>query len=120
MLERLLGPQQRSESARVTEPQRLSAAQTDVDVIVLAGRFVVINDPDAARHAEVHDRGAGIRVEQQVLGTPPDRANLLPGQAVIDVVGYGPAQPAVANNDVADLLLLDPRRDAAPAGFDFG
>ena len=63
---------------------------------------------------------AGRRIEQQVFRPPFYTAYFLARKLVVDFDGHRPSQAAIPNNDVVNALLLDPRRDAAAAGFNFG
>ena len=89
-------------------------------MVVNACRGAVIDDKYAARHAKVHDRGTFIRVDQQVLRAPADGLDAATTQLVLDTAGHGPAQPAVANDDIRDGRVDEPGLDAAATGFYFG
>ena len=119
MLKRIFSPQQRAETPRVPETQRLAALKADVDMIVLSRRLVLVDDANAAGHAEMQHGRTCRRIQQQVFCTPTDGTNSLPGQSIINVHGHGPAKPAIADDNATDFLLLDPRRDAAATRFDF-
>ncbi len=74
------------ESARVAKPQGLARGEVDVDVVVDAGRGVVIDDCYAAGHAQVKNRCALASIDEQVLGASRDRRDDLSGQVAINVV----------------------------------
>ena len=120
MSQGLLAEEEAAEPPRIAKPQRAAAVEQNVEVIVDAGRRVVIDDEHAARHAEVNNCRAVIRADQQVLGAPPDRVDAPAAQPALDTARNGPAQAPVAHDDVRDARIDNPRLDAAAAGLDFG
>lgn len=119
VMRRILRPMQGSEAPRIAKPECLAGGKLDVHMIVDSGRSVVIDDHYTAGHAQVQNRRAVARVDEQVLGAPRDRGDDLPGQVSIDVVCDGPAQATLANNDACDPGTDDVRLYTATAGFHF-
>ena len=72
MTGRIIAPVQGAEAPRVTKTQGFARIEVDIDVIVYASRRAAIDNRDAARHAEMHDRGAFGGIDQQVLRAPLD------------------------------------------------
>ncbi|MNP43567.1 hypothetical protein D3C76_1373930 [compost metagenome] len=88
-------------------------------MLVLGRRQADLDQAQVAGHAQMADQGANLGIEQQVLGTPLDLDETLPGQANVEVLGDRPAQAPVAHDHPADPLAFQVRRNTAPGGFDF-
>jgi hypothetical protein len=80
------GPQQRPKATRVAQTQAGAVIQHEIEVVVETGWRVGRDHAQAARHAEVEQRRAGRRAQQQVLGPALDGCDPLSDQF--------PAQPA--------------------------
>ncbi|MCY1459082.1 hypothetical protein D9M71_765250 [compost metagenome] len=74
----------------------------------------------AAGHAQVTDQGAGLGLQQQVLGATLHLDDALAGKAHVEVLGNRPAQAALAHDYPADTLAFEEGCDTPAGGFDFG
>jgi hypothetical protein len=68
----------------------------------------------------MHYRGAGVEAEQNVFRSSVDGAHGLTADGGFEVAGDGPAQPAIAHDDIDDAPLQQATRNAAPGRFYFG
>src|SRR5690606_37350623 len=91
-----------------------------VDVVVRAHGRARRQHAQAARHAQVQQRAAGLRVQQQVLGAPAHRVDALAREQLHHLARDRPAQVRAAQHHVGDATAFDVRREAAAGGFDFG
>ena len=73
-----------------------------------------------ARHAEVHDQGAGVEADQEVLAAATDVQDALPYQRLGNVRREGPAQALTAEHDLFDHATFQVGCDPAPGHFYFG
>ena len=89
-------------------------------MIVHAGRCITLDDIHIARHAEMDNGRAIVRVEQQVFRSSPDGRHDGARQSGIDVLADRPAQSSLTYHETLDLLAFEPGCDASPARFDFG
>ena len=115
-----LAEEERTETPRVAKPERAAAVEPDVEMVVNARRRVLVDDENAARHAEVHDGRAVVGYDEQVLGASFDRVDATSAQFALDTTRHGPAQAAIAHDDVVNARTDDPGFDAAAACLDFG
>ena len=113
-------PEPATEAARVVEAQQASRIEHEVDVVVRAQRDVGREHAQRPGHAEVHDHGARLGVQQQVLRAALDRRDALAAQVGGERFRHGPAQCALAHDELAHDASRHVRRDAAARGFDFG
>jgi hypothetical protein len=67
----------------------------------------------------VHDERAGFELDKQVFRAPLDCAHQLPTNGRFEICRDGPAQPAIADDEVGDALPDQCGRDAAPRSFYF-
>ena len=88
-------------------------------MFVLGRRQPDLHQTQVAGHAQVADQGADLGIDQKVFGPPLHQHNALPGQAHVQIFGDRPAQAPVTDDDPADFLAFQMRRDSAPGGFDF-
>ena len=73
-----------------------------------------------ARHAEMQQRAAGLRVHQQVLRAPLDAFDALAAQAGHEFGRNRPAQLRLAHHQLDHAPADQMRREATARGFDFG
>ncbi len=112
-------PQHGAEAARVAQAHQLAVGQHEVEVVVFLGRGGVREDAQAAAHAQVQDERAVVELDEQVFRAALQAMDGLAAQEFGQVFGNGPAQAGVADDDVADGLMQQVRRDAAQRGLDF-
>jgi hypothetical protein len=67
----------------------------------------------------MHNERAGFEADNQVFRAPLDCAHQLPANGRFEIRGDGPAQPAIADDQVDDARLNECGRDAAPGRFYF-
>jgi len=144
------GPEQAAETAWIVEAKAKAIRQSQIVVVVLAGRAGGLGNAQAPGHAEMQDQVAGVRT-----GMPPffqltrvgreldARLTALPGRrapqayqdvlpaptqclnpAAFELIRQGdrnrPAQPPVAHDHPLDGFPLKMRTYAPQRGFDFG
>jgi hypothetical protein len=74
----LASPQHGTEPARITQAQYLAAGETDIKMVMLLRRLILRSQTDTARHAEMQQQNAMIKVRQNVFGTSCECAQGLP------------------------------------------
>ena len=72
VLEWRRAPMQGPEATRIPKSQGLARVKINVDVIVHARGRAVIDNKNAAGHAEMQYRRSATGIDQQVLGAPSD------------------------------------------------
>ncbi|GAA0401779.1 hypothetical protein GCM10009094_02310 [Massilia aurea] len=72
-----------------------------------------------ARHPEVDDQGAVLKIDQKIFAAPPDVQDAAAFQQRGQTGREGPAQSFATANDVLDDAAFEMGRDAAPGNFDF-
>ena len=113
-------PEQAAEPARVVEAQQAAVVECDIDVVMRAYRRALRQHPQAAAHAQVHQRAAGGGIQQQVLGAPAHGIDALAGEPGLDLARNRPAQIRPAQHDARHFAIEQMRHQAAAGGFDFG
>src|SRR3989338_103228 len=120
MAPRITAPQQRAEAPRIGVAQGQTGLQFDIHMLMLSRRQAHFDQTQTARHTQVADQTPGFSLDQQVLGTPLDTPDALPGQLDIQIFGNRPAQAPLAHDDTTDTLALKVGSDATAGGFYFG
>jgi hypothetical protein len=120
MRRRILREQQAAEAPRIVEAQRLSGVELDVHVIVRDARRRGRQHPQTARHAEVQDHRARVRLQQQVLGPAASAANRAANERGARLDVHRPSQSWLVDDEAIDAASHDMGFDAAAGGLDFG
>ena len=89
-------------------------------MVVREARRPCRDDPQIPRHAEVQQQGAGLQVQQQVLGAPSDAEDPLARDLARQIARYPPAQPRLVDLERDDPLLERVGLEAPARGLDFG
>src|ERR1700722_18534495 len=110
---------QTAEAPRVVKSQYPAAIHVHVPVIMGFRRSAGLDQAQASRHAEMQDQRAGVEADEDVLGSPIDTPNRMSLNGGFEVRRYGPAQTALAHDDLDHAPLLQGRRDAASRRFYF-
>ena len=118
-------PQQGAEAARIGEAQdqpplaRLRF-EPDVDVVVPARRRIGWQHAQRAGHAQVEQRTARRRMQQQIFCAALHRVDALAGQALGNLARDRPAQVRTTQRHHAHAPADQIGRNATARGFDFG
>lgn len=115
-----LGPQQKTETTRVVVAQDAAIGKADIDMVVFARCYCLVDDAQAARHTQVSQQTAAGSVKNQVFSPPFDAFDNLPHQLVGQVGGNRPAQARLAHGQPRDPLSFNMGGDTAEGGFNFG
>jgi hypothetical protein len=68
----------------------------------------------------VHDQRARVEADQDVFRAPLDGSDPLAADRRFEVGWNGPAQAALAHDEIDDVRTLESRRDAGSGRFYFG
>src|SRR6266851_9194803 len=112
-------PQHQAEAARIAQAQR-DAAENEVHMIVLERKGPRVDQPQAPRHAQVHDERAGVALEQQILSAPLQALHPPSDEDARELARHALAQIGIAHYDARDRLAEHERLDAAAGDLDFG
>src|SRR5690606_25805107 len=114
-----LKPQQAAKASRITVPQD-DLAKHQIEMIMQTWRLARADDAQTARHAQMNQRVAVGKLQQQVFPPTAGSKKFPSYQQRMEVRGDRPAQTGLANHDLSDLTAEDMRSDATQCGFDFG
>ena len=109
-----------AEAARVVEADAAPRVEHDLDVIVGQALGVGLEHAQVPRHAEVHEQGPRVGLDQEVLGPAPDRADAPAGQLSLEGRRQPPAQAPLGNPDRDNPPAPQDGLKAAARRFDFG
>ena len=112
-------PQHRAEAARVVQPQH-RLVEDPFDVVVLAQEFAWRDAAQRARHAQMHDLGAMLEAQQQVLAAARAFQHLASGQQAGQIGRNGPAHAGFMDDQPGELAAGDDGVYSPTRGFDFG
>src|SRR5688572_1556545 len=120
MLQRIpLLPQHEPEAPRIAQPDGVAALEYEIEMIVLVGRRARIDQPEATRHAQMHDKRAASAADEQVFAAARDAAYRCAGYELGQAARDRHAQSAIAHNGAGYALIYEMRRKPAAGGLDF-
>src|SRR6185437_10876390 len=111
---------QAAEAAWIVEPQQAPGIQQHVDMVVDPSRRIAGEHPQAARHAQMQQQGAGLEFEQKVLGAALGMQDAQPGDTRRQVLLHAPAQARLVDVKGDDAPADCVRLDAPSGGLYFG
>ena len=113
-------PQHRAEAPGIVVAERSAVIENNVDVVVRASRWGVLERPQATGHAEVDQQRFGAQPEEQVLASAVDTVDPTPAQTRSEIGRNRPAEPPVVYMQRRDMSTGDEGRNATACRFDFG
>ena len=111
-------PENRAKAARIVISKH-TVFERQIDMIMSARRPRLRQEPQAPRHAQMHDQRAMGQSHQQILAAPIDRFDKLPSQQVVQPWRHRPAQLRLPHESAEQSAADDTLMQASPHNFDF-